>query len=162
MPEAKPSNPKDAIGTDKAPLHLIPTTAKPEIALACLEGSLKYGTANWREVGVKASIYRDAIERHLDKWWEGEDFDPDTKVLHLASIVANASILMDAKLAGKLHDNRPIPCGEEGRARKAMDDIQDRVKHLRQLFADKSPHHHTRNNLPKDEEENPEPKQSER
>ena len=73
MPETKPTNPKDAIGVDKCPLHLIPTTVKPEVALALLEGALKYGQANWREVGVRASIYRSAVDRHLDKWWEGED-----------------------------------------------------------------------------------------
>lgn len=162
MPEAKPSNPKDAIGVDKCPLHLIPTTVKPEVALALLEGALKYGQANWREVGVRASIYRSAVERHLDKWWEGEDRDPETLVHHIGSAIASLSIILDANLAGKLLDDRPIPCGAEGRARQALDDSAERVRHLRKLFSECSPHHHTRNNLPKDEEENPEPKQSER
>lgn len=147
----KPTNPKDAVGCKKAPLHLIPTTAKPEVALAFLEGALKYGTANWRKDGVKASIYKSALERHLDKWWEGEDRDQLTQVEHLASIIACASIILDARLAGKLADDRPIVCGEEGRAREAMDDITDRVQRLHQIFEvvqldQTGPHHFTRDN----------------
>lgn len=141
----KRTNPKDAIGSDKCPLHLLPTTAKPEVALAFLEGALKYGTANWREAGVRASIYKSAAERHLDKWWEGEDRDQQTQVEHLASAIACLTIVLDAKLAGKLTDDRPIACGVEGRASQAMDDTSERVKHLKRLFSGGPQPHWTRN-----------------
>jgi hypothetical protein len=64
----KPTNPKDAIGTEKLPMHLIPGSAKATMALAFLEGALKYGKYNWRVAGVRASIYLDAMERHLEKF----------------------------------------------------------------------------------------------
>lgn len=142
----KLSNPKDEIGSDKVPLHLIPTTALAEVALAFLEGALKYGTANWRKAGVRASIYQSARARHGDKWWEGQDRDPHTKVHHLASEIACKMILLDAILAGKMTDDRPVACGAEDRAPERLDALAENVKHLKVIFAKHNPHHWTRNN----------------
>ena len=49
----KPTNPKDAVGSDKLPLHLWPTTATVVGALGLLDGALKYGRSNFRAVGVR-------------------------------------------------------------------------------------------------------------
>ena len=68
---SKPSNPKDAIGSDKLPLHLWPALASAEGSLALLDGALKYGRSNFRVAGVRASIYNDALRRHMDAWFEG-------------------------------------------------------------------------------------------
>ena len=69
--DSKPTNPKDLIGSDKLPLHLWPQTATALGAVALLEGALKYGRANWRHAGVRASIYYDAAMRHWGAWFEG-------------------------------------------------------------------------------------------
>ena len=53
----KDTNPKDAIGCKKVPIHVIPFQVLNEVGLALLEGSLKYGAYNWRVAGVRASIY---------------------------------------------------------------------------------------------------------
>lgn len=45
----KSTNPKDIIGSDKLPLHLVPFSAIAYECLAYLEGALKYGRANWRK-----------------------------------------------------------------------------------------------------------------
>lgn len=66
MSDVKPTNPKDLIGSGKLPLHLWPTTATAMGCIGLLEGMLKYGRSNWREAGVRASIYVDACKRHLD------------------------------------------------------------------------------------------------
>ena len=47
----KPSNPKDMIGSNKLPLHLWPNTATAMGSLGFLNGALKYGRANFREIG---------------------------------------------------------------------------------------------------------------
>jgi hypothetical protein len=72
-PKDKLTNPKDAIGSSKVPLHLVPETMRAYAAVAFLEGALKYGTANWRVAGVRTSIYYSALQRHLSKWWNGEE-----------------------------------------------------------------------------------------
>lgn len=131
----KQTNPKDAIGPGKLPMHLIPSSSLGYLSLAFLEGALKYGKFNWRVVGVRASIYADAMDRHLKKWLDGEDSDPKTGVPHLASIMACCAIIMDAACVGKLTDDRP-PRMATGRL---FDDLIERVAHLKETFKDYDP-----------------------
>lgn len=137
--DTKDTNPKDAIGSKKLPMHLIPGTAKAAMALAFLEGALKYGKYNWRVAGVRASIYLDAMQRHLEKFKDGEDCDPETGVPHLGSIMACAAILIDASVFEKLNDDRP-PSGPVG---EYIDSLQENVRHLQEFFADKNPRQYT-------------------
>jgi hypothetical protein len=138
--DSKPSNPKDIIGSDKVPMSLVPVMSKAYQALAHLEGTLKYGLVNWRECGVRASIYIDAIERHLGKFKEGEWCDPVTHVPHLASILASAGIIVDAYENGKLIDDRPKPVAEIG---TKIDGLGELVKHLKNLYGEVKPKHYT-------------------
>ena len=99
-------NPKDAVGTAKIPMHLWPETATATGALALMDGALKYERNNWRDAGVRASIYVDALRRHLARWWEGEDDDPDSGLPHEAHMLACLAILVDAKALNMLTDDR--------------------------------------------------------
>jgi len=139
IPESKHTNPKDRIGSSKLPLDLVPDTIKVYASLAFLEGALKYGTCNWRAVGVRSSIYKAAAERHLMKWWNGEDYDPKTGVPHLASAIACLGIILDAELCGKLTDDRPpsAPMSD------LIDDYSNVVVGLKELFNDHNPRHYT-------------------
>jgi len=103
----KATNPKDALGTGRLPMSLVPSSGIAAVTLAFLEGACKYGRFNWRASPVRASIYADAMHRHLAKWFNGEDCDEKTNVPHLASIIASAMILIDAELCGTLNDDRP-------------------------------------------------------
>ena len=105
-PQKKQSNPKDAVGTTKIPMHLWPETATATGALALMDGALKNERNNWRDAGVRASIYVDALRRHLARWWEGEDDDPDSGLPHEAHMLACLSILVDAKALHMLTDDR--------------------------------------------------------
>jgi hypothetical protein len=100
-------NPKDGIGATKLPLHLVPATAIALASLAHLDGATKYGAWNWRVAGVRASIYLDAVQRHLARWTHGETHDPDSGVHHLGHALACLNILIDADAAGMLTDDRP-------------------------------------------------------
>ncbi len=126
----KPTNPKDALAVSKLPMHLVPDTVKVFAALAFAEGAAKYGSYNWRVAGVRASVYRSALERHLAKWWNGEWADEKTGVPHLASIIACAGIILDAKVAGKLTDDRPpsAPLGP------LIDGMEADVRRVVELF----------------------------
>lgn len=105
--EVKATNPKDAIASDKAPLHLVPASFKAYTALALAEGAMKYGAWNWRAAGVRASVYVAALQRHIDKWFNGEEFDPETGVPHLANACACLAVLIDSKTQGNMTDDRP-------------------------------------------------------
>ena len=141
---AKPSNPKDAFGSAKVPVGLAPDTALQEMALAFLEGATKYGRYNWRVVGVRASIYNDAMERHRMKWWNGQDRDPVTRVRELASVMACCAILIDSEICGVLNDDRPpmAPLGQ------LLDINMEVVAHLKDLFKDHSPVQYTIEDTP--------------
>ena len=137
---SKASNPKDMIGASKLPLHLWPTTATAMGCIGLLEGMLKYGRSNWREAGVRASIYVDACKRHLDAWFEGEEVAPDSGSPHLANALACLAILVDAQACGKLVDDRAY---NGAGYRKLVEELTPHVAHLKDLFKDKSPKHWT-------------------
>lgn len=126
----KDSNPKDGIATNRLDLGLFPTTAKAYGALAMTEGDLKYGGYNYRTIGVKASVYYAAANRHLDKWYNGEWCDLETGVPHLASALACIAVLIDATECDKLNDDRPPKCDMA----YLLSTMEHKVAHLQQLF----------------------------
>jgi hypothetical protein len=138
-PYEKGTNPKDAIGSDKIPMHLWPTTATIMGSLAMLNGACKYGRSNFRAIGVRSSIYYDAARRHLDAWWEGEEHDPDDGVPHLSAALACIAIIVDAQAAGKLNDDRMV----EGGYREFIDKMTKYVKEIKDRHADRTPRHYT-------------------
>ena len=94
------------------------------------EGALKYGRSNYRAIGVRASVYYDAVvARHMALWWEGEDEDPDTcepsevdtgfyngdgkpvipgtGLSHITKAIAGLFVIRDAMIQGKFIDDRP-------------------------------------------------------
>lgn len=135
----KDTNPKQALGTAKLPLHLVPATAIALASLAHLDGALRYGTANWRIAGVRVSTYVSAAKRHLDKWFNGEEFDADSGVPHLAHVLACVNIIVDAHACGKLNDDRPprAPIGDWFAA------LTPHVKRLNEKNKDAAPRHYT-------------------
>lgn len=146
----KHTNPKDAVGSGKLPLELVPDSMRVWAAMAFLEGALKYGRYNWRIAGVRASIYMAACQRHLAKWWNGEDADPDTGVPHLASALACIGIIIDASVAEKLTDDRPPQQVELSRI---IDAARVQVEDLKDRFADCRPYQYTIFDTPEDEDE---------
>lgn len=140
MITTKPTNPKDILGSNKMPIHLWPQSATVLGALGLLDGALKYGRSNWRATGVRASIYYDAIQRHLNAWFEGEDIDPDSGLPHMAHLLASAAIIVDAIAAGKFRDDR---MAQPGGYRDLIDGLTPDVARLKEKHATAVPHHFT-------------------
>jgi hypothetical protein len=138
LAEFQAQNPKDIVGASKLPLHLWPTTASALGCIALHNGAAKYGRSNWREVGVRASIYFDACQRHLAAWFEGEQCDEEG-VPHLGAALACLAILVDCEAAGKLVDDRQYPGGH----RELMQRLTPLVDRLHEQHAGKSPKHYT-------------------
>lgn len=102
------TNPKELAATrdQKAPLHLLEHAADCEIAAALSHGAHKYGRKNFHQTPILANVYGGAIRRHIGQWLDGEDFDKDSGLSHLAHIGANIHVLFASMAAGTFTDDR--------------------------------------------------------
>jgi len=137
--DRKGTNPKQAVGDGKLPLHLVPATMEAFASLAFLEGGLKYGAHNYKAIGVQNSTYYAAALRHLKKWWSGQETDPKTQIPHLSSALACIAIIADGVVTGNSTDDRPpaTPVAEW------IDANADLVGRVKALYANCKPRHFT-------------------
>lgn len=133
------TNPKKQYGLASIPLNLWSPLASAYGALGLYNGSLKYGTANFANTKVEASIYIAAAMRHLSAFAAGEEFDPADGVPNLGGVLANVAIILEARAAGTLIDDRAKMSGylQERDALKAI------VGQLQLVHAGKTPKHYT-------------------
>ncbi len=106
-----PSNPKQAYGNRKLPVHLVPPALTLGAAVALGEGAVKYGPYNWRDTPVENMTYIGAILRHAFAYMDGEDIDPESSKgkTHLQGIAGCIAILLDSTELGTLIEMRPPP-----------------------------------------------------
>ena len=92
----------------KARWDLIPFDALDEIVQVFTFGAAKYGDFNWQK-GMSWSRCFGSTMRHLSKWWQGEDKDPESGLSHLAHAATNIIFLMYYSKRSKLQefDDRP-------------------------------------------------------
>ena len=103
----KDTNPKDSVGIRKVPMSTVPLPVLYEVGLAMLEGARRYGRHNYRVSGVRASVYYDALWRHIGAWWEGEDMDVSSGLPHIVKAIATLVVLRDSQIADNWIDDRP-------------------------------------------------------
>lgn len=127
----KDTNPKDAVGDTKVPLWLLSPIAKAYWAAAQFAGMLKYQAWNWRAAGVRSSTYISAMARHMDAYTSGEEFDPTDGTHHLGNIMACCSILLEAREARMLNDDRPPVVSH----REAYAAVQANMEKLKAQYA---------------------------
>ena len=136
--DGKPTNPKDEIGIRKAGLSCVPMNVLAEVGVAMTEGAAKYGRHNWREAGVRASVYFDAVvARHMLDWWEGEDLDADSQLSHITKAIAGLVVLRDSMIRGNWVDDRPP------RSPAYRETLNGVAAAMLDKHADKSPKHIT-------------------
>ena len=89
-------------------LSYVPPTALYAMAAAMEFGAVdkSYGRLNWRETGASVNDFVDAMNRHIWAYMSGEDHAPDSKIFHLAHVMASCAILIDATIIGNLNDDR--------------------------------------------------------
>lgn len=106
--KATTTNPKDLLGVKKISITKLPSVAILHASHAMMNGAAKYGSYNWRAKPVVASIYVDAMLRHILAWFdEKEELASDSGVHHLGHAMACPAILLDAMATGNLIDDRP-------------------------------------------------------
>ena len=135
--DKKDTNPKDMVGTRKAPMSTVPANVLAEVGVAMLEGACKYGRSNYRVAGVRSSVYYDAVMRHLFSWWEGEDIDPDSGMSHITKAITSLVVLRDAMIQDMATDDRPP------RSKKFYEELNAKAAAVIDKYADRSPRHYT-------------------
>jgi len=89
----------------KVPLGLIDASALHNIAAVLDFGRKKYGEHNWRR-GFRGSRLADAALRHVYAWVDGEDFDPESGLSHLAHAGCCIVFMLGLLASGRLVDDR--------------------------------------------------------
>ena len=103
----KTGDPKGEAGAAKPGLGNISVVAQYYEGAVMAAGADTYGAYNWCEHPMKASTYYEAILRHLNAWWLGENNDPKSGYPHMAHIRASGGIIIDQQEAGRIIDDRP-------------------------------------------------------
>ena len=75
-------NKAEKFDDEKVRLDLLPPEALWGTAEVLTFGAQKYAAHNWRK-GLDYSRVYGAMLRHITKWWEGEDLDPESGISHL-------------------------------------------------------------------------------
>jgi len=85
---------------------LMPIAPMRDTALIWTFGADKYGDRNW-EKGFDWSGPYASMQRHLQAWFAGEDFDPESGMSHLAHAACNLMMLQQFEYTHPDGDNRP-------------------------------------------------------
>ena len=116
-----------AKGQKDARFDLIESDALWDLALVCGVGAKKYDDDNWRK-GYSWRLSFGALMRHLHAFWQGEDYDPESLLPHLAHAMWHCMVLHTFSKSENAHkynrfDDRPAVQAEM--VRKMVDACQD-------------------------------------
>lgn len=95
-------------------IHWIDPKALLEVARQAGYGAEKYGEGDNYRKGYAWSLSYDAAQRHLMKFWDGEDIDPETGTYHLAAASWHCLALLSHLIREAGTDDRyrqPEPVG---------------------------------------------------
>ena len=125
---------------NKPRMSLLPKGALNAVIRVLEFGATKYQVDNWKHVPEAKTRYYDAMQRHIDAWWQGEQKDPETGEHHLAHAICCGMFLwwfddMDSKvLAGSSLMAKDV-CGRYDRLheeyRELLENIEGWEKALR-------------------------------
>lgn len=105
---SKKEKPNQGIKHDQQKIRwdLIPYDAVNEIAKVLTFGAAKYEARNW-EKGMNWSRAFGALQRHLTRWFHGQDKDKETRLTHLANAGCCLFFLLAWELRQVGTDDRP-------------------------------------------------------
>ena len=83
---------------------LLPPLALEETVKVLTFGAQKYERDNWQKVPDSKRRYFDAMQRHVWAWKEGESFDPESGIHHLAHAMCCLMFLYEHDTIYSLHN----------------------------------------------------------
>ncbi len=99
-------------GKKLAQFSLIPTGPLKALAELYGRGAQKYSADNWRK-GYSWSLAYDAMIRHANAFWGGQNRDPETGALHVIAVAWHAFTLAYFIVRYPQYDDRPIEAPDE-------------------------------------------------
>jgi hypothetical protein len=99
-------------GVKEARFDLIPADALWELARVFGRGAKKYAERNW-ERGYNWGFSYGALQRHLNKFWMGEEIDEESGLPHLAHAAWHCLVLLAFCLRKKGKDDRRCDLGKD-------------------------------------------------
>ena len=87
---------------------LFPFYAAEEIVKVFSYGARKYSPNNWENGCAWTDTYN-SLQRHLNAWRDGEDYDQESGLLHLGHVGCNVLFLLAYKIKGWGTDDRKLP-----------------------------------------------------
>lgn len=106
----------------KTKYNLVPPFAQEQYARVLTVGAAKYGDYNW-QAGMPWTTVLASMERHVAAFKRGEDFDPETGLLHVGHIMCNAAFLTEYYKIYPQGDNRPHTYLEMGKIGLDIDEV---------------------------------------
>lgn len=85
---------------------LLPAHAIDQLVKVLSAGAKKYADRNW-EKGMEWSSVVASLKRHLAKYEQGEDYDEETGMLHMAQVMWNAMAITEYYHTHPEYDDRP-------------------------------------------------------
>ena len=107
---------------DKVRHDLLPAHAINELAKVLTFGAKKYAPNNWRK-GMKWSRIIGPLKRHMNALERGEDYDPETGLLHSAHVMCNAAFLTEYYKIFPQGDDRATLLSKQVRVGIDIDDV---------------------------------------
>lgn len=92
-------------GVKPETFSLIPVQALEQVARHYGVGAKKYAPHNWR-AGYEWSKSYDALQRHANAFWRGEDTDQETGSPHMAAVAFHALTLLTFMQEQPEYDDR--------------------------------------------------------
>lgn len=108
--------------TGKARFDLLPVNAVNELTAVMTRGASKYAPRNW-EKGMPWTEVLASLERHLQAFKAGEDYDPESSLKHMAHVMANASFLTEYYTIYPEGDDRPHSYLKKRKVGLDIDDV---------------------------------------
>jgi Domain of unknown function (DUF5664) len=106
-----PTNPNigTKYDTGKIQWWYMPIEPMKEVLKVLAYGDTKYPAedgCNWKRVPNAKKRYYSALMRHITAWWDGEKYDSETKLHHLAHAGTNILFLLWFELKGYPEDTK--------------------------------------------------------
>lgn len=106
----------------KTRYDLVPAFAQEQYAKVLTLGAQKYSERNW-EKGMPWSKILASLERHLYAIKKGEDYDPESGLLHSAHVMTNSAFLTEYYKIFPQGDDRPSDYLKPKRIGIDVDDV---------------------------------------
>lgn len=129
----------DRFNKGKTRHALAPDYAQEQYAKVLTTGAEKYSPNNWRK-GMPWLEVMDSLLRHANAWKSGEDYDPETGLLHTAHIMCNAAFLTEYYMIAPQYDDRPHSYLQPSKIGLDVDEVlADWVGHWTERFGQERP-----------------------